>query len=146
MAEARIKSQGFSFLPDKVAMGRFFLRPFSVSMSVSLHQRPINIYLPSTLHIIPIVKPTRCASVSNLFILERHSTCFGRSFLPSSAVQDCTYSNRHMSNRYCWLLASGYPLASRQQYLFGCAMYKSWTADDGRKDSPKHVECNSKIK
>jgi len=25
---------------------------------------------------------------------------------PSSAVQDCTYSNRHMSNRYCSLLAS----------------------------------------
>ena len=31
----------------------------------------------------------------------------------SSGVQDFTYSNRHMSNRYC-----GYPLASRQQYLF----------------------------
>jgi len=41
------------------------------------------------------------------FILELHSTCFGRSFSPSSAVQDCTYSNRHMSNRYCCLLASG---------------------------------------
>ena len=31
---------------------------------------------------------------------------FGRSFSPSSGVQDCTYSNRHMSNRYCRLLAS----------------------------------------
>jgi len=40
------------------------------------------------------------------FILERHSTCFGRSFRPSSGVQDCTYSNRHLSNRYCWLHAS----------------------------------------
>jgi len=38
-----------------------------------------------------------------------------------------TYSNRYMSNRYCYLLASGnemecssisFPLASRQQYLF----------------------------
>jgi len=28
------------------------------------------------------------------FILEWHSTCFGRSFHPSSAVQDCTYSNQ----------------------------------------------------
>jgi len=26
-------------------------------------------------------------------------------------------------NRYCCLLASGYPLTSRQQYLFGCCMY-----------------------
>ena len=52
-----------------------------------------------------IVKPTRCTSVSHLFILEWHSTCFGRSFRPSSGVQDCTYSNRHLSNRYCCLLA-----------------------------------------
>ena len=31
-------------------------------------------------NIIRIVKPTRCTSVSNLFILEWHSTCFRRSF------------------------------------------------------------------
>ena len=31
----------------------------------------------------------------------RHTTCFGQSFRPSSGVQDCTYSNRHLSNRYC---------------------------------------------
>ena len=41
----------------------------------------------------------------NLFAVTLY-TCFGRSFRPSSGVQDCTYSNRHMSNRYCWLLAS----------------------------------------
>jgi len=40
------------------------------------------------------------------FIWEWHSTCFGRSFRPSSGVQDCTYSSRHLSNRYCCLLAS----------------------------------------
>ena len=34
------------------------------------------------------------------FILEWHSTCFGRSFRPSLGVQDCTYSNRYLSNRY----------------------------------------------
>jgi len=44
------------------------------------------------------------------FILEWHSACFGRSFRPSSGVQDCTYSNRHMSNRYCCLPASGYEM------------------------------------
>ena len=57
-------------------------------------------------NIIPIVNPNRCTSVSNLFTLEWHSTCFGRSFHPSSGVQDCTYSNRHLSNRYFCLLAS----------------------------------------
>ena len=40
------------------------------------------------------------------FIFEWHSTCFGRSFRPSSGVQDCTYSNMHLSNIYCCLLAS----------------------------------------
>jgi len=45
----------------------------------------------------PIVKPSRCTSVSNLFILEWHSTCFRRSFHPSLGVQDCTYSSRHLS-------------------------------------------------
>jgi len=36
----------------------------------------------------------------NLFyFLKKHSTCFGRSFRPSSGIQDCTYCNRHMSNR-----------------------------------------------
>jgi len=30
----------------------------------------------------------------------------------------CTYSNRYLSNRYCCLLAGGYPLTSRQQYLY----------------------------
>ena len=65
------------------------------------------------LNIISIVKPTRCTIVSNLFYFGMTFTCFGRSFRPSSGVQDCTYSNRHMSNRYCCLLAP-----SRQQYLF----------------------------
>jgi hypothetical protein len=99
-------------------------------------------------NIISIVKRTRCASVLNLFILEWHPTCFWRSFCPSSGVQDCTYSNRRMSNRCCWLLGSGYPPASRQQYLFNkyLLLYvQYWTPDGGRKDHPKHVECHSKI-
>ena len=52
-------------------------------------------------------------------------------------------------NRCCSLLASGYPLASREQYLFDkCLLLylQSWTPDDGRKGSPKHVECHSKSK
>ena len=38
-------------------------------------------------NIISIVKPTRCTNVSNYIILEWHSTCFGRSFRPSSEVK-----------------------------------------------------------
>jgi hypothetical protein len=36
-----------------------------------------------------------------LFILVKRSTCFGWSFRPSSGAQNCTYSNRHMSNSCC---------------------------------------------
>jgi hypothetical protein len=42
-----------------------------------------------------------------LFILVKHSTSFGRSFRPSPGAQDCTYSNRHMSNSCCYLLLAG---------------------------------------
>jgi hypothetical protein len=66
--------------------------------------------------IISKVKPTRCTNVSNLFYFGKTLNMFRRSFRPSSGVQDCTYSNRHLSNRYYCLLASS--LASRQQYLF----------------------------
>ena len=40
------------------------------------------------------------------FLNNEHSTRFRQSFSPSSGVQDCTYSNRYMSYRYCCLLAS----------------------------------------
>jgi len=56
-------------------------------------------------NIASVVKPTRGTSLSNYFILDWNSTCFGRSFRPSSGVRDCTYSNRHMSNRYYYLQA-----------------------------------------
>jgi hypothetical protein len=42
-----------------------------------------------------------------LFILVKCSTCFGRSFRPSYGAQNCTYSNRHMSNSCCYLLLAG---------------------------------------
>jgi len=64
--------------------------------------------------LISIVKPTRCTNTSNLFYFGMiHSTCFGQTFHPSSGVQDCTYSNRHLSNRYCCLLASKTRLTQR---------------------------------
>jgi len=47
--------------------------------------------------------------------------------VPSSGVQDCTYYNRHMSNRYCCLLVSGDVPASKQTTVFVghacCCMY-----------------------
>ena len=72
-----------------------------------------------------IIKPTRCTNVSNYLITKRHSTCFGRSFRPSSGVQDCTYSNP-TDTAICLL-------ASRQQYLFDkCLLFyiQSRTPDD----------------
>ena len=67
------------------------------------------------------------------FILEWHSTCFGRSFRPSSGVQDCKYSLQASSQQYLF-----------DKYLLLCV--QSLTPDDGRKDRPKHVEYHSKIK
>ena len=41
---------------------------------------------------------------SNFFISVRSSTCFRRFFRPSSGAQNCTYSVRYLSDRYCYLL------------------------------------------
>ena len=40
-----------------------------------------------------IVQPTRRTSYLKLFVLLKRSTCFGRSFRPSSGAQNCVYSN-----------------------------------------------------
>jgi hypothetical protein len=42
---------------------------------------------------IPIVQATRCTCYLKLFILVKRSTCFGRSFRPSSGAQNCVYRN-----------------------------------------------------
>jgi len=69
-----------------------------------------------------IVKSTRCTNVSNLFHFGM-TLCMSRTvFRPSSGVRDRTYSNRHLLNRYCCLLASK------------------------QKDRPKRVEYQSRIK
>ena len=63
---------------------------------------------------------------SNLFISVRRSTCFRRVFRPSSGAQNCTYSVRHLSDRYCYLLlAAGSSNGHvRQTYVLG----HSWQA------------------
>jgi hypothetical protein len=48
-----------------------------------------------------------------LFILAKHSTCFGRSFRPSSGVQDCTYSNRLCQTETGWNQFHLVPASSR---------------------------------
>ena len=42
---------------------------------------------------IPIIKLTKCIFYLKLFILVKHSTCFGRSFRPSSGAKNCAFSN-----------------------------------------------------
>jgi hypothetical protein len=68
------------------------------------------------------------------------STCFGRSFRPSSGVHDCAYSNRHMSKRYCYSLLAGTRWNSRSCYVYILLYVQSWTPVDGWKDRPKRVE------
>ena len=78
------------------------MEPEQIKKVIFIHKMSSTKFVPTVF--ISTVKPTRCTNVSNLFYLEWHFTCFGRSFRPSSGVQDCTYSNRHLSNRYCCLL------------------------------------------
>jgi len=53
------------------------------------------------------IKTNQMHQCLKLILFWNNSTCFGRSFRPSSGVRDCTYSNKRMSNRYCYcLLAS----------------------------------------
>ena len=72
------------------------------------------------LQIISIVKPTRCTNVSNLFYFGITLYMF-RAVFPSIIRSSRLYVQQ--PNRFCCLLVSGYPLASREQYLFGCCMY-----------------------
>jgi len=51
----------------------------------------------------------------------------------------CTYSNSYLLNRYCCLLASGYEL---NFVPAGCLELLTMDV----RDSPKPVECHSKIK
>ena len=89
---------------------------------------------------ISIVKQTRCTILE---FIEYYSTCFGRSFRPSSGVQDRTHSIRYMSYRLVDYLQS-----TNLYDIYLMLYVQSWTPDDGRKDRPKHVgwySVNSKI-
>ena len=95
---------------------------------------------------ISIVKPTRCINVSNLFYFVMTLYLF-RTVFPSIIRSSRLYIKQ--PNKYRCLFAGWYPLASRQQYLFYICLLlyvQSSTPDDERKDRPKLVECDSKIK
>ena len=62
------------------------------------------------------------ATFLNLFISVRRSTCFRRSFRPSSGALNCTFSVRYLSDQYLTLYV------------------QFWAPDDGRKTRLKHVE------
>jgi hypothetical protein len=77
------------------------------------------------------------ATFLNLFISVRRSTCFRRFFRPSSGEQNCTYSVRHLSDRYCYLLLAWLAAGSS----IGLTLYVQFGApDDGRRNRLKHVE------
>ena len=84
------------------------------------------------------------ATFHNLFISVRRSTYFIRVFRPPSGAQNCTYSVRYLSDRYCCLLLFHPSQASsRQQYWSDkhLKLYvQFWAPDDGRKTRLKHVQ------
>ena len=104
-----------------------------------------------------IVKPTRCTIFK---FIEYHSTCFGRSFCPSSGVEDCTHNIRCMPYSLVDCLLAGtrwnsefhlVPASKQSTNLYDIYLMlyvQSFTPDYGQKDRPKHVEwysINSKI-
>ena len=64
------------------------------------------------------------ATFHNLFISVRHSTCFGQFFRPSSGAQNCTYSVRYLSDRYCYLQQVAVSVWQIPDAV--CAVLSSW--------------------
>ena len=80
----------------------------------------------------------------NFILFWTDSTCFRWSFRPSPEFETV-----HRATGICQTDTAVCLLASTQQYLFDkCLLLyvQSRTPGDGRKDHPKHVECQSKIK
>ena len=97
-------------------------------------------FIPHVVNSVEVEGVRKCASIIALL-----PACWKNHKV--SGVQ--MYGGGTLSVHFVIILASGYPIASSQQYLFDkCLLLyvKSRTPDDGRKDCPKHVECHSKIK
>jgi hypothetical protein len=65
--------------------------------------RSSGLYIQQQTYVKQIVLPTASGNEMEL----ETSTCFGQSLHLSPGVQDCTYNNRHMSNRYCYQQLAG---------------------------------------
>jgi len=70
---------------------------------------PFDVHRAVHRNIISIVNPTRCTNYQFYFILEWHSTCFGRSL-----VHHQEFKAVHTATGICQTVAAEYPLASRQ--------------------------------
>ena len=81
-------------------------------------------YIVPAVHrnIMCIVKQTRCTNVSNLFYFGMTLYMFQTVF-PSIISS----SRLHTATGTCQTDTADCLLASRQQYLFGCCMYRRWT-------------------
>ena len=101
------------------------------------------------LHLVPASK--QCLK---FILFWENSTCFGRSFRPSSVVHDCACSNRHMSDTAICLLVGTrwnsiwFPLASSSTVCITyacCCMYsRELLMMDGK--TVRNVYGYSKIK
>jgi len=81
-----------------------------------------------------------------LFILVKRSTCFGRSFRPSSGAQNCVYSNgicQTAAAACCYWGWLQQVAAAVWRIPLLCTQF--WAPDDRRKDRPKHVERFTRI-
>ena len=83
------------------------------------------------------------ATFLNLYTPVRHCTCFRRVFRPSSGAQNCTYSVRYLSDRYCYLLLAWTASSKPGKHLTLYVQF--WAPDDGRKTRLKHVQCLSGV-
>jgi len=77
-------------------------------------------------NIISIVKSTRCTNVSNSFHFGMALFMF-RTVFPS-------------------IISSSRLYIQQQTFVKDILLWQSWTADDRRKDRPKHEKCHSKMK
>jgi hypothetical protein len=85
------------------------------------------------------------ATLRNLFLSMKCSTCFSRYICPSSRPQNCTYIIGYLLKLYCCLSTSwkSWNYSGRQQYCldtYPMLYIQFWATDDGRRYCLKHAE------
>ena len=80
------------------------------------------------------------ATLHNLFISVKCSTCFRRFLRPSSGAQKIVYTaSGTLSDLYCYLPRQWQVVVKVWQSTL-CCIYSFWAPDDGRRNRLKHVE------